>query len=41
MIGRAHFLFLGAAAVATIAGAALWGRWGAAVWIADAAAWCA
>lgn len=41
MSRRGHAALLAAAAAAAILlGAALWGRWGDAVWLSGLAAWC-
>lgn len=38
---RTHALFLAVAALTAALGTALWAQWGAAVWVADIAGWCA
>ena len=40
MTQRAHIAFLVFAGLGMIAGAYLWSRWGALVWISDFIAWC-
>lgn len=40
MSRRGHAAFLAAIGTAALLGAALWGRWGDAVWLSGLAPWC-